>query len=233
MGATITDYSSLHDVAWMEGVARIGGCALAVVRDYSGATRLAVREDYRLAGLGGVRGLGLARLAYILEQGWEEVRGLHTSRVGGVQELQNSGAWRGAREHTAAMPLIGAFFLAGNTKYTLQLPDSPAVTSQPRQDHDDGISASWPIFSPPLPSRQCPPRRKSPPRRRTSSLDSLLSGLLLLVAPASSVVPCEKYSTIQEKPENHPDFAILNLDGDEKNVTGSDSQVACQHLDRV
>eukprot|EP00978_Attheya_sp_CCMP212_P011708 scaffold29018_cov60-Attheya_sp.AAC.1 len=46
----------------MEGVARIGGCALAVVRDYSGATRLAVREDYRLAGLGGVRGVGLARL---------------------------------------------------------------------------------------------------------------------------------------------------------------------------
>eukprot|EP00978_Attheya_sp_CCMP212_P038202 scaffold187067_cov45-Attheya_sp.AAC.1 len=33
-----------------------------VVRDYSGATRLAVRENYRLAGLGGVRGLGLARL---------------------------------------------------------------------------------------------------------------------------------------------------------------------------
>eukprot|EP00978_Attheya_sp_CCMP212_P005610 scaffold12573_cov64-Attheya_sp.AAC.2 len=25
------------------------------------------------------------------------------SRLGGVQELQNSGAWRGAREHTAAL----------------------------------------------------------------------------------------------------------------------------------
>eukprot|EP00978_Attheya_sp_CCMP212_P002941 scaffold6057_cov66-Attheya_sp.AAC.1 len=36
----------------------------------------------------------------------------------------------------------------------------------------------------------------NPPHRRTSSLDSLLSGLSLLVVPASSVVPCEKYSPL-------------------------------------